>query len=117
MYIYYPTSFPSYFRLHKVHYHAGDFHCGGFYNYNNNDKTTFVAAPQQAINMTNCGTASYLTVAQTINITTSPLTVMMWTLQPANYNLWHQVQYNFCFPADCDDAPLNDPTNSNCGNQ
>jgi len=98
-----------------VHFNAGDFHCGGFYSHTNNDKTTFVVAPEQAIH-TGCGITDYVTVAQGTNPTPTPFPLIQINAF-VNFNPWHQIQYNFCI-TDCDDTPLNNNINNpNCGNQ
>jgi hypothetical protein len=118
-YIFFPfVQQPQYSQLHKVHYNPNDqkFHCGGFYTHNNanNDKTTFVVAPEQAV-INNCGGAvqgNILQIFQQPNLISLP---SMWVPIKGHSNKWHQVQGNFC-PADCDDTPLYLPSNSNCGN-
>jgi len=105
-----------------VHYNNGDFHCGGFYTHNNNDKTTFVVAPEQAAN-----NGFPCAAHQTLNtfptrippqwipgFIPNPIQQMRVRVQSNN---WHQVQYNFC-DTDCDNNPLNNNVgNPNCGNQ
>jgi len=120
-YIYFPSFVnpPRYSQLHKVHYNAGDFHCGGFYTHNNatNDKTTYVVAPEQTIIGTNscgrqmpAGSLNHLPLPGLNILNVVPLIPVMWLS-----NTGHQVQYNFC-DTDCDNVPLNLPSNSNCGN-
>jgi len=115
-YIHYPLPPSSaYFRLHKVHFTSGDFHCGGFYNHHNNNKSTFVVAPEQAVHQ-NCGLILPVDIEYygTPWLNILPITPMNVKVQP---NKWLERKYNFC-DTDCDDAPLNDNTsNPKCGNQ
>ena len=105
-----------YFSLHKVHSWNGDFHCGGFYNYSNNNKTTFTVKPAQAIG-DGCAIENTTTLKfnpNTLPTQIDPLPITGITIS-VNSHSWHQKQYNFCM-TDCDDTPLNNSANNNCGN-
>jgi len=113
---FYPSAWGgnSYTRLYKVHYHNGDFHCGGYYyDPDNNDITTLVVAPQQAIVN---GAACNIETRQDSPIslplpTLTPLPITQMTVSVLS-NPWHQRQYRFC-STDCDNTPL---VPNNCGN-
>jgi hypothetical protein len=107
------ASSPAYHRLHKVHFNAGDFHCGGFYSHTNNNKATFVTAPEQAIKNL-CGQTCISVPSSHFPPPLNPLSVIPISVT-VNYNLWHNKKYNFC-DTDCNDAPLNAASNANCGN-
>ena len=117
-YVYYPFSSSSAcFRLHKVHFNSNDneFHCGGFYNHHNNNKTTFVVAPEQAI-LTNCGTMLQIVGEPESRFSNSRLSIIQMTVI-VKPNTWHEIQYEFC-DTDCEDKVLdNNINNINCGNQ
>ena len=104
----------SYFALHKVYFTNSGFHCGGFYNHDNNNKTTFVIEPMQAV--ANCGLLLQTSIN---NLLQFPQLVFLPVMQinvPVVPITWNETQYNFC-NTDCDDTPLSLPANNNCGNQ
>ena len=108
------TNPPQYSQLHKVHYNNGDFHCGGFYTHTNNNKTTFVTAPEQAINNTTCGgsTSLYPFFSEIMG---NPFSVVQMTVSTISIQ-WRDTKYNFC-DTDCDNANINAPDNADCGNR
>jgi len=105
-------------QLHKVHYHNGHFHCGGFYNHhdtitNTHNKTTLVMSPQQLANSTVCYVEQNQQNTWLVpQPTRTPFTPIMITVS-VNFNPWIDVRYIFC-DTDCDNSPL---VPSNCGNR
>lgn len=113
----------QYFALHKVHFNQNDgrFHCGGFYNHDNRNKTTFVASypPFSSTQPPVSYNCNEMMLAPEITQLQSPLPhslpIIAIDVIGMN-NPWYEKQYNFC-DTDCDETPLNIPSNSNCGNQ
>ena len=122
-YFYFPTFVnpPRYSQLHKVHYHNGNFHCGGYYTHDNanNDKTTFVAAPERMISnppaLSDCAWIMQLEINPLPLPQITPFSPTQMTVR-VNFNTWHQIKGDFC-TTDCDDTPLYLPANNNCGNR
>jgi len=105
----------AYYSLHKVHYNKNfdlKFHAGGFYHYGrNNNRTTFVVAPEQAIEY--CGDVKIeYTTEFTPPLPLIPLPLIMKDT-PVNDIERTDREINFC-PTECDDEF--GENNQSCGN-
>jgi hypothetical protein len=105
----------SYFSLHKVHV-LDDFRCAGFYNHDNNNRATFNVKPAGTPHG-GCSTQNSLNMPTSISLSgqIDRLPVTEKNVEVKSHS-WYEKQYNFC-DTDCDDTPLNNAANNNCGNQ
>ena len=108
------VNFSPNYSLHKVHfsghYPPGDFHCGGFYQHHNGDRTTFVVCPEQIPpDDIHCGVrknenAYNIPLPNPPSQFLQPLPVSFIHLNGAEIK-WMQTGYDYCI-TDCENGIL-----------
>jgi len=103
------VNFSQRYSLHKVHFNKDfgqEFHCGGFYQHHNGDRTTFVVAPEQVpFEDGNCGKREYKNANDISRSQLQHLPVNMMLLNGVN-KTWKAAGYDY-WTTDCDDGILN----------
>jgi len=97
------------YSLHKVHYNKNfdkNFHCGGFYQHYNGDRTTFVVAPEQiSLDDESCGKREYENAYDYPFPPLSILRVVSGNIS-RKVKTWKSAEYDYQ-NTDCDNEILN----------